>query len=169
MHEGNSKCKTEKDNDPLSGYANASFAHDKTDRKSHSGRAFIFDGFLVSWSSRKQDCVALSSTEAEFVALAESCQEACWLRRLLDNMQQEIKEPTVMFEDNQSRPKFIKKKSSRIEQSIDTREYFVENYVDRKVLTCTYCPTEYMLADLFAKPLSVGRHKTLRGKCGLNN
>lgn len=97
----------ERNSEFLHGYADASFADRSLDRKSVSGTVFFVNGGLVSWSSRKQRCVALSSTEAEFVALSEACQEACWLRRLLEFLEQKLDGPTVMHEDNQSCLKFI--------------------------------------------------------------
>lgn len=72
--------------DPVFGYADANWAEDKADRKSNSGYIFIVHGAAVSWACRKQSCVALSTTEAEFIALSEACQEARWLRRLLVGM-----------------------------------------------------------------------------------
>lgn len=154
----------------LCGYADASFADKNINRRSISGNVFFVNGALVSWSSRKQSCVALSSTEAEFVALSEACQEACWLRRLLEDMEQNIDGPTVLFEDNQSCLKFIaEQRTSNRTKHIDTREHFVKDYVDRKVVLCTYCPTERMLADLLTKPLGPARHKLLRKMCGLDD
>lgn len=56
-------------------HADASWAEDQADRKSNSGYIFKLFGGLISWACRKQTCVALSSMEAEYVALAEACQE----------------------------------------------------------------------------------------------
>lgn len=154
----------------IHGYADASFADKSMNRKSISGTVFFINGGLVSWSSRKQNCVSLSSTEAEFIALSEACQEACWLRRLMADMEQKIDGPIELYEDNQSCLKFIEeqKVSSRTKH-IDTREYFVKEFVDKKMVKCTYCPTERMLADLLTKPLPPLRHKQLRELCGLND
>lgn len=62
----------------LIGYSDADWAQDIKDRKSNSGYLFKFNGGTISWACRKQTCVALSSTEAEYIALAEACQEAIW-------------------------------------------------------------------------------------------
>ena len=59
-------------------------------------------GGAVSWSSRKQSCVALSTAEAEYMALASATQEAVWLRRLTADLQVDSKSPLVIYEDNQS-------------------------------------------------------------------
>lgn len=65
---------------PLIGYADANWAENKQDRKSNNGHVFFVFGAAVSWCCRKQPCVALSSTEAEFVSLCEAGQEVIWLR-----------------------------------------------------------------------------------------
>src|SRR6202012_5196075 len=87
-------------NNLIVGYADADFAEDRITRKSNSGMVFFINGGVCSWACRKQTCVALSSTEAEFVALSSACQEAFWLRRLLEDLNQEISSPVTMHEDN---------------------------------------------------------------------
>ncbi|XP_055839284.1 uncharacterized protein LOC129907212 [Episyrphus balteatus] len=110
---GTSKVKlllseTENNKDRLfHGYADANWAEDRVNRKANSGYLFKLNGGVVSWSCRKQTCVALSSTEAELIALSEACQEASWIRRLLIEMQHNISGPTTIYEDNQSCLKLI--------------------------------------------------------------
>lgn len=72
----------------LVGYSDADWAQDVEDKKS-SGYLFKFNRGTISWACRKQSCVALSSTEAEYVALAEACHEAVWLRNLLKDFNKE--------------------------------------------------------------------------------
>lgn len=86
--------------DSIFGYADANWAEDKTDWKSNSGYIFLVNGGVVSWACRKQTCVALSTTEAEFIALSSACQEALWLHRILDNMKFPIGETITIYEDN---------------------------------------------------------------------
>ncbi|KAG5889496.1 hypothetical protein JTB14_026500 [Gonioctena quinquepunctata] len=85
----------------LHGYADADWGGDTRDRKSNTGYLFKYSGGLVSWRSKKQDCVSLSSTEAEVIALSEACQEAMWLKQLLKDFGEEVIE-IKMFEDNQN-------------------------------------------------------------------
>ncbi|XP_036345698.1 secreted RxLR effector protein 161-like [Rhagoletis pomonella] len=59
----------------LIGYADANWAEDRNSRKSNSGYAFFYNGGLINWTCRKQSCVSLSSTEAEFIALSDACQK----------------------------------------------------------------------------------------------
>jgi hypothetical protein len=67
----------------LQGFADTDWASDINDRESTSGYMFMLTGGAISWSSKKQGCVALSSTEAEYVAAAHAAKEAIWLWRLL--------------------------------------------------------------------------------------
>lgn len=152
----------------LIGYADANWAEDRDSRKSNSGYTFFYNGGLINWSCRKQSCVSLSSTEAEFIALSDACQEAVWLQRLLKDMHQNIILPTVINEDNQSCLKIVKEeKFSNRTKHIDTKLHFVKDYIDKNLIQCKYCPTEEMIADLFTKPLPVSKHINLRNQCNL--
>lgn len=157
-----------KDNPKLFGYADANWAEDRSDRKSNSGYVFIFNGGVISWMCRKQGCVALSSTEAEFMALSEACQEAIWLRKVLLDLNQAVDSATLIHEDNQSCLKLIMgEKLSNRTKHIDTKKHFVRDHIDKGDIECKYCPTEEMIADLFTKPLSGPRFEKLRAMCGL--
>ena len=68
------------------GYTDADWAGDLNTRKSRSGFLFEVCGSPVSWVSKKQSVVALSTTEAEYVAASLACQELIWLRSLIENM-----------------------------------------------------------------------------------
>lgn len=82
------------------GYVDANWAESRIDRKSNTGYLFQYNKRTISWACRKQTCVALSSTEAEFVALSEGCQEGLWLTKLLTDFGEKMKLPTRLYEDN---------------------------------------------------------------------
>jgi hypothetical protein len=86
----------------LVGYADSDWTGDTSDRKSTSGYMFMLEGGLVSWRSKKQQVVALSTAEAEYISLAEACQEAVYLRRLLSEIGEEQETPTTIYQDNQA-------------------------------------------------------------------
>lgn len=140
----------------LYGYSDANWAEDKTNRKSNSGHVFLVNGATVCWASRKQPLVALSTCEAEFIALCEACRAALWIRRLLIDMKQKLPNATTIYEDNQSCLKLIKEEErlSNRSKHIDTRFHFVKDYVKNQLVSCEYCPTEDMLADILTKPIS---------------
>ena len=81
----------------LIGYADADWGGDIHDRKSNTGFCFKFFGATISWTSRKQTMVTLSSTEAEYIALVEAAQEALWIMRMLKDLNQELTGPVVIY------------------------------------------------------------------------
>jgi len=92
--------KSDKNENLMYGYVDSDWAGDKVDRKLTAGYVF---GCTVSWASRKQSAVALSSTEAEYVALSLATSEACWLRYLFKHLKIDNNYILVkLYEDNQS-------------------------------------------------------------------
>ena len=79
----------------ITGYTDSDWAGDKDDRRSTSGYVFLLGGGAISWKSRKQDVVATSSTEAEYVALTEAAKESVWLRRLLIELESRVIRPAL--------------------------------------------------------------------------
>lgn len=156
--------------DLLFGYSDANWAEDKTNRKSNSGHVFLVNGAAVCWSARKQSLVALSTCEAEFVALSEACRAASWVRNLLTDMKQNVAKPTLIYEDNQSCLNLVAQEERLSDRSkhIDTRFHFVKDYIKNGLVLCKYCPTEIMLADILTKPVAATKFKQLRSRFGLH-
>ncbi|KAF2344435.1 Reverse transcriptase RNA-dependent DNA polymerase, partial [Trinorchestia longiramus] len=88
--------------DKCIGCSDADWAGDRSDRKSTSGYCFTLSNSVITWRSVKQSCAALSTAEAEYVALAGAAQEAIWLTQLLDDLEFKTGGPMVVNEDNQS-------------------------------------------------------------------
>jgi len=151
----------------LIGYADADWAGDLRDRKSNSGFVFSYLGGTISWASRKQSSVALSSTEAEYMALAEACQEAMWLNQLLIDLNQSSVSTTI-FEDNQSCLKILESERANLRtKHIDTKFHFVRDLFVKGIFSFVYCPTECMVADLLTKPLQAIKTLKLAEMSGL--
>ncbi len=109
------------------GYADADWAGGRVDRKSNSGYLFRIYGGTISWGSRKQQCVALSSTEAEYIALPEASQEAVWLQRLKKDLHQDVIKETIIMENNQS-----------CLQMLDSEKVNLRTkHIDKKIPLCT--------------------------------
>ncbi|XP_065085819.1 uncharacterized protein LOC135707834 [Ochlerotatus camptorhynchus] len=137
----------------LEGYADADWACDRTDRKSNSGFLFKLGEGVISWTARKQQCVTLSSTEAEYVALAEATKELLWLLKLMRGLGEDIQQPVTVYEDNQSCISMLSAEGvTRRTKHIDTRYNFVRDFYGSGVLNIVYCPSEEMLADALTKP-----------------
>src|SRR6266850_3399064 len=82
------------------GYADAAFGGDSEDHKSTAGYVFITGNGAITWRSKKQTIIALSTTEAEYVALSEASREICWLRSLHNELGFKQKLPTLLWGDN---------------------------------------------------------------------
>jgi hypothetical protein len=85
----------------LVGYVDADW-RGAEDRKSTTGYLFLLNNSPISWTSKKQQTVTLSFTEAEYVALAQATKEVIWLRALFKDLGQEQTAPTIIYEDNKS-------------------------------------------------------------------
>ena len=90
---------------PLVGYTDADWAGDTATRRSTSGLLFNIGSGAISWSSKRQPTVSLSTCEAEYVAQTQATKEAIWLRSLLSQLLHDKEEPsaTIIFGDNQRR------------------------------------------------------------------
>ena len=86
----------------LEPYVDADFANCIDDRYSISGYTFLLAGGLISWQSRSQPTVALSTMEAEYMAAATATQEAFWLRFLLEELGLNVTTPIVLKKDNKA-------------------------------------------------------------------
>ena len=75
----------------VKGFSDADFANDQETRKSSSGYVFFISNGAVTWTSRKQSVVALSTAEAEYISAASAAQEALWLRYLLLDIQESVR------------------------------------------------------------------------------
>ena len=137
----------------LVGYCDADWAGDVDTRHSTSGYIFQIGGGAVSWRSKKQTCVALSTAESEYIALASALQEAVWMRLLMSNLNgEEVNslEPTVVFEDNTSAISISKNQQFHGRtKHIDIKYHYVREQVAAKTILLEYCKSEDMLADIF--------------------
>ncbi|CAG7733140.1 unnamed protein product [Allacma fusca] len=98
----------------LTAYTDSDYAGDKVTRKSTSGFAVMLNGAIITWSSQKQPCVSLSSTEAEYIAPTSGAREVVWLRAFLDELGYNQRGPTTILVDNQSAIRLVRESSKRI-------------------------------------------------------
>lgn len=141
----------------LTGYSDADYAGDPDDRHSTTGNIFPMSNGPISWLSKKQGIVTLSTAEAEYVALTMAAQEAVWIRRLLTDLKVPQDHPTVLMEDNQGAICIAKNPVSHSRtKHIDVRYHYIREALIDKTIELKYCPTNEMIADLFTKPLHKG-------------
>ena len=125
------------------GYSDADWGGDTDDYKSTSGYVFQFGGTAVSWKSKKQTSVALSTAEAEYIALSSATQEASLMRQLLVDLNCGPTTPTVICEENQSSICIAKNPLFHGRtKHIGIKYHFVHEQVKNKNVEIVYCPTE---------------------------
>ena len=126
------------------------------DRRSIGGYAFMLNGSAISWNSKKQSTVALSSTEAEYMALTQAVKESIWLQALLLDLgaQRQHEEIRNIYIDNQGALALARNAEfhSRTKH-IDIQYHFIRQHTESGKIQLTYCPTSEMTADIFTKPL----------------
>jgi hypothetical protein len=151
----------------LEGYADADGSMTE-DRRAISGYAFLIDGGAVSWSSKRQEIVSLSTTESEYVAATHGMKEGLWLRSLLSEVFEPIKPPTTLFSDNQSAIALARDHQyhSRTKH-IDVRYHFIRWVIEQGSLRLVYCPTDDMVADTLTKALPSPKVKHFAAGLGL--
>ena len=145
------------DNLTLIGYSDADWASSVDDRHSITGYCFSLTktGPLISWKSKKQTVVALSTCEAEYMALAATVQEGIYLAQLLSHIDKECTfEPILIFDDNQSAIALSKDAGVKRQRSkhIDIRYHFIRSEITNGRVIVDYCPTSEMVADVMTKP-----------------
>jgi ATP-binding cassette subfamily B (MDR/TAP) protein 1 len=135
----------------LEGYTDSDMAGDLDSRKSTSGFLYTFAGGAVSWQSRLQKCVALSTTEAEYIAAAEAGKEMLWLKRFLQDLGIKQKDYKVHC-DSQSALDLSKNSMyhSRTKH-IDIRYHWIREVMDQQLLRLVKIHTSENPADMMTK------------------
>jgi transposase InsO family protein len=142
----------------LIGYADASFAPNRTDRKSIGGYLFLLNGAAITWKSKKQNIIALSSCEAELIALTEAVKEGIWLQKILKEFR--VTQKLHILEDNQSAMKIAENSVfSDRSKHLQVRVQFIKEMIDTGKLGVFYCPTQEMTADVLTKALGRVLHQ----------
>ena len=152
----------------LVGYSDADWAS-QMDRHSISGYAFYLGNGAISWSSKKQPIITLSSTESEYVALTHAAKELIWLRKLvMEIIQPILSSPSTLFCNNQGAITLSKDATFHARtKHIDTCFHFIRQTIYSKISTLIYCPTDDMVADIFTKSLARPKLEKFRHLLGL--
>lgn len=152
----------------LEGFVDSDYAGDGDDRRSTSGYVFMLGGGAVSWSSKKQPIVTLSTTEAEYVAAANGACQAVWMRNILEEIGFAQEDFTTLWCDNSSAIKLSRNpvlhgRSKRIH----VRFHFLRELVNEGVISLEYCSTQSQLADIMTKPVKLDVFEKLRSAMGV--
>ncbi|CAL9017922.1 unnamed protein product, partial [Prunus brigantina] len=149
----------------LVGFCDADWAGSEDDSRSTSGYAFSFGSGAFSWASVKQNTVALSTAEAEYVSASEATAQTIWLRFVLDDFGEMQSEATPLFYDNMSAISMAKNPVfHQRTRHINRRYHFIREALQEGVINMQFCRSEEQLADIFTKALPKDRFKYLRSK-----
>lgn len=154
------------DKEPVVGYSDVD-SMSTEGRQAISGYAFVIGG-AVAWSSKHQEIIVQSTSEAEYVALTHAAKEALWLRSYLHEVWRMPLDPTMLYSDNQSAIALAHDDRFHTRtKHIYIRYHFICYHVEHGNLTVTYCPTEDMVADTLTKALPSMKAKHFASALGL--
>ncbi|KAM7520343.1 hypothetical protein LguiB_019305 [Lonicera macranthoides] len=152
----------------LFGFTDSDYAGDQDDRKSTSGYIFMLGSGAISWSSKKQAIVTLSTTEAEFVAATACACQAVWLRKILKEIHFKQEGATAIYCDNVSAIKLSKNPVLHgRSKHIDVRFHFLRDLTNDGIIDVFYCKSEDQIADIMTKPLKLPAFLKLRELLGV--
>ena len=141
----------------LHGYTDSSLGDQTDDRHSTSGYVFLLADGAISWSSRKQKTVAQSSTEAEYMAMADAANQAAWYYSFLEELGYTMDDPIPVHGDNKGAIDLaLNPVTGRRSKHIEIKHHATREYVERSTIRLVRTPTADMLADSFTKPLARG-------------
>ncbi len=160
-------CYDRGNQDECTGYSDADWGGDIDTRKSTSGYVYKLAGAAISWKSKKQASVAISTAEAEYMALASATQEGVWLQKILEDFG-EPTVPIVIHEDNQAAIAMTKNPQYHGRaKHVSIKYHFVRDLVEQNKVKMVYCPSEDMIADILTKGLNKDKFVYMRALTGM--
>ena len=151
----------------LLGFCDANFAGCRVERKSTSGSCIFLGDCLISWNSKKQNSIALSTTEAEYVASAMCVAQILWIKNQLEDYGISLRKIPVMC-DNTSAINLAKNPivHSRTKH-IEIHHHFIRDHISKGDIELQFVDIVHQTADIFTKPLGTERFNSLVRELGL--
>ena len=135
-------------------FCDSDYAGDKAGRKSISGFVIYIQGCLISWKSRSQKSVTLSSTEAEYVAISEMCAEIMFLKQVLEFLKIKVVLPIIVRVDNVGAIYLAQNAVSGPRMKhVDIRYHFVQDYIEDGIVKIVFVKSEENDSDIYTKNL----------------
>lgn len=154
----------------LEAYADADWGNDPNDRRSVSGYVVKLFGSTVTWATKKQSSVALSTTEAELMALCQASCEVVWIVNVLNSVGVKVVEPITVYEDNQPCIAVtVEPRKHKRMKHVEIQNFFVRELVQKGTVELKYLATEDQVADVMTKGLASPRFHKLRDVLGVIN
>nr|GEV47813.1 retrovirus-related Pol polyprotein from transposon TNT 1-94 [Tanacetum cinerariifolium] len=145
----------------LTGYLDAYHAGCHLDRKSTSGSVQFLDDKLVCWSSKKQNCVSISTAESKYIAVSSCCAQVLWMRTQLTDYGFFYDKVPIYYDSMSAIAISCNSVQHTRTKHIDLRHHFINDHVEKGTIELYFVGTEYQLADLFTKSLPEARFKFL--------
>ncbi|KAJ3505815.1 hypothetical protein NLJ89_g7219 [Agrocybe chaxingu] len=154
----------------VSGYSDSDYAGDPDTMHSTGGYVFTMAGGPVVWSSKRQATTASSTTEAEYMALNRSCQQAVWMQEWMSEAGLEQTLPTKIYGDNKGSIDLAKNvKGITKAKHIHVKHHYIRERVSKGDVEVIQIPTESNVADILTKPLPRAAHEKFVHALQLNN
>jgi hypothetical protein len=151
-------------------YDDSDWAANVEDRHSLTGHVILFAEGAIAWATRRQKTVALSSTEAEYMALSDGCRLVAYFRNLFEELGEDMSNPTPICVDNQGAIFLaVNPAHDKRTKHIDIRYHYVREFIEQGHGEIYYIPTNDQVADVMTKPLSFDKHATFSGSLGLTD
>ena len=149
----------------ITGYTDADWAGDQTDRKSTSGYFMFVGKNLVTWRSKKQKVVARSSVEAEFRSMAHGVCESIWIKRIIQDLGLRHPEPITLHCDNKAA---IAIENNPVQHDrtkhVEVDRHFIKDHLNQGTINFPFVKSEDQLADVLTKAVSGKIFHSLLGK-----
>jgi len=150
-------------------FCDADWAGDAEKRKSTTGFVAMMANAAIAWKSVRQECTALSSVEAEYVAAATAAREVVWLRRFLNELGYQ-QAPTIMRIDNEgARELATNAMISARTKHIELRYHYIRECINNNDIELIHCPSKGNTADIFTKALPEPRFRQCIGEMGVES
>jgi len=158
----------EKKDEVLTGYSDSDVGGDLVGRRSTGGMAFYMNECLVTWNSHKENTVALSSCEAEFMAATEAAKQAIWLRNLLSELTAQKPKKVTLYVDNNSAIALMKNPVFHgRSKHIDIKYHFIRECVENEQILVKRVSTFEQKADSLTKAMPTVKQGIMRHKLGV--
>nr|GEX46282.1 retrovirus-related Pol polyprotein from transposon TNT 1-94 [Tanacetum cinerariifolium] len=151
----------------LTAYSDADHAGCHLDRKSTSGSVQFLGDKLVCWSSKKQNCVSISTAESEYVAVSGCCAQVLWMRTQLTDYGFFYDKVPIYCDSKSAIAISCNPVQHTRTKHIDVKYHFIKDHVEKGTIELYLVGTKYQLADLFTKSLPEARFKFLVEKLGM--
>ena len=153
----------------LEGYVDSDWAGCEDDSKSTTGFVFSFGSGAFCWSSTKQEVVAQSSAEAEYIAAAAALNQAAWIRKILDDLGIQLDKAIVIKCDNVSAISMAKNPVYHWQtKHIKVKFHSIREAVENGEIEITHCSSIDQAADILTKALPSNQFEKLKNKLGVS-